>query len=411
MSDLSPPPSPRPPSPVRQGSVPLLFGLTSLFADMTYELAHVLLPQMMINLGGGALATALMESLAEGTRMGGFLVSGRLGGPPRMESGLVRGGYGLTVLSTVLMGTAASSGALIGLKSLSWFGKGLRGPARDALLSNALPPELHAKAFGTVRALDQVGGLLGPLIALALSGLLSPAHILFVAALPGLLCVGFSVMATRRAVTDRLTPLPAETAPPGPGTSSLCRLIALPGIRTFILGGTLLRAGMLPATLLMFRFASEGGSFPVTVAGFLLSSLLTVLANLAIVKGLLPKSPRTLMGIAALLLALSALMLAPGGASPPAYLLAMMSWGTGEACATVGLKVRGAALWPPDLRSRGFALFEISAALLSLILWPVLSHLWDRGETVLGMGIAALAAASGGAVLLRNQGRPESPKL
>ncbi len=410
MSDPSLLPPPAPPDPGR-GFVPLLFGLTSLFADMTYELAHVLLPQMMIAFGGGALSTALMESLAEGTRMGGFLVSGRLGGPPRTEAALVRGGYGLTVLSTVLMGTAASSGALIGLKSLSWFGKGLRGPARDALLSNALPPELHAKAFGTVRGLDQVGGLLGPLIALALSGLLSPAHILFVAVLPGLLCMGFSVIATRRAVSKRLAPLPASAASPGPGSGLLSGVMSLPGIRTFILGGTLLRAGTLPATLLMFRFASEGGSFPVTVAGFLLSSLLTVLANLAIVKGLLPKSPRSLMGISAPLIALSALMLAPRGAHPVDYILAMMAWGAGEACATVGLKVRGAALWAPELRSRGFALFEISAALLSLLLWPVLSHLWDIGETGLGMGIAALSAAVGGAVLLWGGGSPQSPSI
>jgi hypothetical protein len=392
----SPPPSP----PVAGGSVPILFGLTSLFADMTYELAHVLLPQLMISLGGGALATALMESLAEGARMAGFLVSGRLGGPPRTESRLVRGGYGLTVLSTVLMGTAASAGSLIGLKSLSWFGKGLRGPARDALLSNALPPALHTAAFGTVRALDQVGGLLGPLIALALSGRLSPAHILFVAGLPALLCLAFSVLATRRAVAERLAPPPPGQAATGPGFASLRGFLGNPGIRGYFLGGTLLRAGMLPATLLMFRFAMEKGSFPVTVAGFLLSSLLTVLANLAIVKRLLPQSPRALLSIAALLLALSALLLAPPGARPLDYLLAMMAWGSGEACATVGLKVRGAALWSPDLRSRGFALFEISAALLSLVFWPLLAHLWDRGETVFGMGLAAMSAAAGGAILV-----------
>ncbi|MCL5284607.1 MAG: MFS transporter [Nitrospirae bacterium] len=407
MTAPLPPPSPSSAPPPRGDSVPLLFGMTSLFADMTYEMAHVLLPALMLHLGGTGMATALMESLAEGTRMGGFLFSGRLGGVPRREILLVRGGYGLTVLSTVLMGAAGSAGALIALKSLSWFGKGLRGPARDALLSNALPPELLARAFGTVQSLDQVGGITGPLLALALAGFLSPAHLLFLGALPGVLCLAFSVLATRRAAAEQRKTQDGHASAPGLFSSSVRGHLIRPDIRIYFLGGTLLRAGMLPATLLMFRFASEGGSFPVTVVGFLLASLLTVLANLGIVRKILPQSPRPLMGIAAFLIASSALLLARGGAHPAAYLLAMTAWGAGEACAMVGLKVRGAALWPPELRSRGFALFEISAALLSLLLWPLLAHLWDRGETAFGMGVAALAAAAGGGLLLLEKGKAE----
>lgn len=69
------PPVPFPSEHIRK-SVPFLFGMTSLFADMTYELAHVLLPVMMIHLGGSAAMTALMESSAEGTKLAGFLAAG-----------------------------------------------------------------------------------------------------------------------------------------------------------------------------------------------------------------------------------------------------------------------------------------------------------------------------------------------
>ena len=387
-------------------AVPLRFGLTSLFADMTYELAHVLLPSLMLHLGGTGMATAFMESLAEGAKMAGFWTVGQFARNPVQESLFVRSGYTLTVAGTVLMGAAGSAGALIALNSLSWFGKGLRGPARDALLTNALPPENHASAFGIVRGLDQTGGLLGPLLALGLSGLLSPSRILFLTAVPGTLCVVWSVIATQTALSARIASFgeSARDLPPlsfsGQGPSDR------PDVRAFLLGGVLLRAGMLPATLLMFRFTDSGGSFPVTVAGFLLASLMTAGANLGIARKRIPASPGFLLGMASLLIALSALLLSGTHPAPLLYLLAMAAWGTGEAFATVGLKVRGATLWAPELRTRGFAIFERSASLFSLLFWPLAAHLWDMGQTMAGMGMAAAAAATGGILLSR---KPDPP--
>ena len=397
------------PPPSLGRGVPLRFGLTSLFADMTYELAHVLLPSLMLHLGGTGMATALMESLAEGAKMTGFWTAGRIGRNPERESLLVRTGYVLTVLGTVLMGAAGSAGALIALKSLSWFGTGLRGPARDALLTNALPAERHATAFGIVRALDQTGGLLGPLLALGLSGLISPSRILFLTAIPGILCVTFSILATRTALLARIDPDGNTAALRGLQGASGVDPMLHPTVRHFLLAGILLRAGMLPATLLMFRFADSGGSFAVTVGGFLLSSLMTVGANLAIARRRLPTSPKFLLGAAGTLLALSTLFLAGARPTPFLYLLSMTAWGCGEAFASVGLKVRGAALWPPELRTRGFALFELSAAFLCLLFWPLAAHLWDLGRTGVGMGIAAAAAATGGLLLARSPDKAPAP--
>lgn len=154
-------------------SIPWLFGMTSLFADMTYELAHVLLPGLLLALGGTAVSAAMMESLADLARIGGFFIAGRSGTSPESQSRLVRVGYATTIVATVLFSLAAASWEIVFLKGLSWFGKGLRGPARDALLTGALPSSLHASAFGTVRALDQTGGFLGPMAALVLAGSLS----------------------------------------------------------------------------------------------------------------------------------------------------------------------------------------------------------------------------------------------
>ena len=392
------PPDPGPP---RRESLPILFGMTSLFADMTYELAHVLLPGLLLALGGTAVSAAMMESMADLARIGGFFLSGRSAGSPEKESFLVRAGYATTILATVLFSLAASSWEIVLLKCLSWFGKGLRGPARDALLTGALPASHHASAFGTVRALDQTGGFLGPMAALILTGSLATSSILALSALPGILCIAFSISATTHArkVAASL-PLPAPH-PSGEGffSPSLKERLALPSIRRYLLGGLLLRAGLLPATLLMFRFAATDGRFAITATGFLLSSVATIIGNLLIARKILPGDPRPLFFLSAFLLAVSALLLAPAHVLPAGYITAMIVWGVGEAFATVALKVRGAALWPPTMRGRGFALFEILAALLSLLLWPVEAHLWNTGKGLAGMGLVAFMAMAGGLIL------------
>ncbi len=389
-----------------RSDLPVLFGLTSLFADMTYELAHVLLPALLLSLGGTATSAAWMESLAELAKTGGFWVSGKAGTGPSREALLVRAGYATTIVATVLFSLAVNSWELVFLKSLSWFGKGVRGPARDALIANALPDPLHARAFGTVHALDQTGGFLGPLAALTLSGTLSPISLIALSGIPGILCLVFAVAATRRATQILHTDPPADSgAHENFLSKNLKTAIKRPEIRSYFIAGILLRSGLLPSTLLMFRFASSHGTFLAMASGFLLASVATVLVSTAIARKIVSGSPKTLFFSSAILLSATYLLLASPRASFPLYLLAMILWGTAEAASGVALKVRGASLFPPALRSRGFALFEIACALAALLLWPIEARLWDAGQTLLGMGIAATTAAAGGILL----GRTKAP--
>lgn len=393
-----------PPAEDSRSSLPVLFGMTSLFADMTYELAHVLLPALLLSLGGTATSAAWMESLAELAKTGGYWISGRAGTSPSRESLLVRAGYATTILATVLFSIAVNSWELVLLKSLSWFGKGVRGPARDALIANTLPDSLHARAFGTVRALDQTGGFLGPLAALTLSGTLSPASLIALSGIPGILCLVFAVAATSRAQQILHTaPLSTSASEDMSLTERLKIEIRRPEVRRYFMAGILLRSGLLPATLLMFRFASSHGTLSETASGFLLASAATVLASAAIARRIVSGAPRALFFASAILLFATYLLLASPRASLPLYLLAMLLWGAAEAAAGVALKVRGASLFPFALRSRGFALFEIACALASLLLWPLEARLWDAGQTLLGMGIAATTAAAGGVLLGREQ--------
>jgi MFS family permease len=53
---------------------------------------------------------------------------------------------------------------------VSWFGKGLRGPLRDAIVIQSISPETRGRAFGFHRAMDTVGAVFGPLLGVALLG-------------------------------------------------------------------------------------------------------------------------------------------------------------------------------------------------------------------------------------------------
>jgi len=59
---------------------------------------------------------------------------------------------------------------------VSWFGKGLRGPLRDAIIVQAITPETRGRAFGFHRAADTLGAVAGPLLGVTLLGWAQQAH-------------------------------------------------------------------------------------------------------------------------------------------------------------------------------------------------------------------------------------------
>ena len=77
-------------------------------------------------------------------------------------------GYGLTALMQVFMALAVGWPLILVGRLLGWFGKGIRGPLRDAIMAEAITPETRGRAFGFHRALDTVGAIIGPLLGVAL---------------------------------------------------------------------------------------------------------------------------------------------------------------------------------------------------------------------------------------------------
>ncbi len=215
------------------------------------RMATAVLPGFLAALGAPAYALGIIEgvsdALASFVKLGSGWWSDRLG----HRKGLVTAGYALTGAATALFALASSWPLILVGRALAWFGRGVRGPLRDALLAESVAAADRGKAFGFHRAGDTVGAILGPLAAAAILYLLLPSgqwgatgpyRLIFVATLiPGLgsaLAFGLLVREKRRAANQ--------------GLRFWASVRALPlNYRRFLLGVGVFGAGDFSATLLI----------------------------------------------------------------------------------------------------------------------------------------------------------------
>jgi MFS family permease len=146
-----------------------VLGFVSLFMDLSSEIYHALLPAFItIVLGLPATALGAIDGVAEATANFAKLFSGRLSDRSLRRKPWVMAGYGLAALSKPLFPLAASAPAVMAARFADRIGKGIRGSPRDAMIADETPPEIRGRAFGLRQALDTVGALLAPLVAIGL---------------------------------------------------------------------------------------------------------------------------------------------------------------------------------------------------------------------------------------------------
>lgn len=145
-------------------------GLASALGDFCYETTTVILPGFLAVLGIPAAALGIIEGIADAVTNFTKMVSGHIADKLGHRKPLVLLGYGLTPVGQVLIALALGWPLLLLGRIVSWFGKGLRGPLRDAIVTQAIRPETRGRAFGFHRAMDTIGAVIGPLLGVALLG-------------------------------------------------------------------------------------------------------------------------------------------------------------------------------------------------------------------------------------------------
>ncbi len=146
-------------------------GFVSFFADLSTEMIYPLVPEFLVTLGASKFLVGLIEGVAEGTasllRLAGGLLSDRV----RKRRLFLFLGYGLAAVAKPFLFVATHWVQVLALRFADRVGKGLRTPARDALLADSVDPARKGYGFGFHRGMDSLGAAGGPLLAMLILAL------------------------------------------------------------------------------------------------------------------------------------------------------------------------------------------------------------------------------------------------
>ena len=144
-------------------------GFGSLFMDISSELIHSLLPIFMVTtLRASMVTVGIIEGMAEATAAIVKVFSGALSDYLGKRKFLLILGYALAAFTKPIFPLASSVSWVFAARFVDRVGKGIRVAPRDALVADITPPQMRGAAYGLRQALDSVGALVGPLLAVAL---------------------------------------------------------------------------------------------------------------------------------------------------------------------------------------------------------------------------------------------------
>ena len=144
----------------------LLFGVVSLFSDMTHEGASSIRGAYLSLLGASAATIGFVSGLGELVGYSMRYVFGKLTDKTKQY-------WPMTILGYVLDIIAVPALALVGEHGWVWaclllivqrMGKAIKKPAKDTIMSFAATQEGVGKSFGIQEVLDQLGAFLGPVL-------------------------------------------------------------------------------------------------------------------------------------------------------------------------------------------------------------------------------------------------------
>jgi MFS family permease len=173
-----------------------ILSLVSLFTDMASEMLYPVMPVYLKSIGFSIILIGVLEGFAEATAGLSKGYFGNLSDRTGLRKPFVQIGYTLSAISKPMMAVFSYPLWIFFARTTDRLGKGIRTAARDALLSDEARPETKGRVFGFHRALDTVGAVIGPLLALIFLQLYPGNYqtLFFLAFLPGLFAIVFTVL-------------------------------------------------------------------------------------------------------------------------------------------------------------------------------------------------------------------------
>lgn len=144
----------------------LLFGIVSLFSDMTHEGASSIRGAYLTLLGASAGAIGFISGLGELIGYSMRYVFGKFTDKTKQYWPMTVTGYILDIIAVPALALVGEQGWLWAciLLVIQRMGKAIKKPAKDTIMSFAASQEGVGKSFGIQEVLDQIGAFLGPVL-------------------------------------------------------------------------------------------------------------------------------------------------------------------------------------------------------------------------------------------------------
>lgn len=144
----------------------LLFGIVSLFSDMTHEGASSIRGAYLSLLGASAGTIGFISGLGELIGYSMRYIFGKLTDKTKQYWPMTVAGYILDVMAVPALALVGEHGwiAACALLVIQRMGKAIKKPAKDTIMSFAASQEGAGKSFGIQEVLDQIGAFLGPVL-------------------------------------------------------------------------------------------------------------------------------------------------------------------------------------------------------------------------------------------------------
>lgn len=386
-------------------------GGASLLADIGHEVPTALLPSLVTStLRAPAAALGVIEGVADALAGAARLAGGALADDPGRRRRVAVGGYTATAVLSSLTGAASTVWQVGVLRAGAWAARGLRVPARNALLADVVHPAAYGRAYGFERMMDNLGAIFGPLLALGLVAAVGVRWAIGLSVIPGLLAAAAIVYAIRHtprpARRDRV-PIRIRIRPVLRGR--LGRLMA---------AVTAFEVGNVAATLLILRatelLTPDRGAEAATATALILYTGYNIAATMAslpagrLADRLGAAGPVRVLTVGVALFAAAYAGFAATSGSVLLLTLPFLAAGLAIGCVETAEHAAVAALAPTDLRGSAFGMLaavqaggNFAASAVAGILWTTISPTAAFGYLTAWMLVALVALV----LSRRNTGR------
>lgn len=372
-------------------------GAASLLADVGHEIPTALLPSLLTStLGAPASALGLIEGVSDGLAGVARLGGGALADDPGRRRAVAVGGYTTTAVLAAGTGAATAVWQVGLLRAGAWTARGLRVPARNALLADVVHPSAYGRAYGFERAMDNLGAIIGPLLALGLVATIGTRAAIAVSVIPGLLAalaIVYAIRHTTTSTTRHRTPIRLQVRP----------VLAVAGVRRLFAGIGLFEIANIAATLMILRATElleprHGHDSGAQIALALYVGYNAVATITSLVAGQVSdrRTPRFVLTLGAVAFAVAYL----GLAIDTTRWLALVPWfvaaGIGIGAVETAQHAAVAGASPEHVRGSAFGLLAGTQSLGNLIASSFTGVIWTTagpGWAFTMIGVLMLAAA------------------